>query len=96
MAYQKQEEATLQLLRDMASSDKRKAEAARVAFAQELISPLRRGIFDADNLGDIFVPQVIPMGSTASYPLDFVRPGEEDLYTAYTRRSGRRPCSASV
>lgn len=92
MAYEKHEEGTLQLLRDMASSDKRKAEAARQAFAAELVAPLRRGIFDADNLGDIYVPQVIPMGSTASYPLDFVRPGEEDLYTAYTlAEQGRLP-----
>jgi len=92
MAYEKHDEKTLQLLRDMASGDKRKADAARQAFAAELVSPLRRGIFDADNLGDIYVPQVIPMGSTASYPLDFVRPGEEDLYTAYTlAEQGRLP-----
>jgi hypothetical protein len=92
MAYEKHEETTLQLLRDMASSDKRKADAARQAFAAELVAPLRRGIFDADNLGDIYTPQVIPAGATASYPLDFVRPGEEDLYTAYTlAEQGRLP-----
>lgn len=92
MAYEKHEEATLQLLRDMASGDRRKADAARQAFAAELVSPLRRGIFDADNLGDIYTPQIIPAGSTASYPLDFVRPGEEDLYTAYTlAEQGRLP-----
>lgn len=92
MAYEKHEESTLQQIRDMASSDKRKADAARQAFAAELVAPLRRGIFDRDNLGDIYVPQVIPMGATASYPLDFVRPGEEDLYTAYTlAEQGRLP-----
>jgi hypothetical protein len=92
MAYEKHDENTLQLLRDMASSDKRKANAARQAFASELVAPLRRGVFDADNLGDIYVPQVIPMGSTASYPLDFVRPGEEDQYTAFTlAEQGRLP-----
>ena len=90
--YEKQNEKTLELLRAMADVDQRKATAARTAFAQELISPLRRGIFDADNLGEIYSPQVIPAGSTASYPLDFVRPGEEDSYTAYTlAEQGRLP-----
>lgn len=90
--YEKQNEQTLDLLRAMASRDQRVANAARVAFAQELISPLRRGIFDADNLGDIYSPQVIPPGATASYPLDFVRPGDEDTYTAYTlAEQGRLP-----
>jgi hypothetical protein len=90
--YEKHEEHTLELLRAMASRDQRKAAAARQAFAQELVSPLRRGIFDADNLGDIYAPQVIPYGATASYPLDFVRPGEEDTYTAYTlAEQGRLP-----
>jgi hypothetical protein len=92
MPYQKHDENTLELLRAMASRDQRKADAARKAFAAELISPLRRGIFDADNLGEIYSPQVIPYGSTASYPLDFVRPGEEDTYTAYTlAEQGRLP-----
>lgn len=90
--YEKQNEQTLELLRAMASRDQRKADAARKAFAQELVSPLRRGIFDADNLGEIYNPQVIPYGSTASYPLDFVRPGDEDTYTAYTlAEQGRLP-----
>jgi len=90
--YEKKNEETLTLLRAMASRDQRKADAARQAFAQELISPLRRGIFDADNLGEIYSPQVIPYGATASYPLDFVRPGDEDAYTAYTlAEQGRLP-----
>lgn len=90
--YEKQNEQTLDLLRAMADRDQRKAEAARKAFAAELVAPLRRGIFDADNLGDIYTPQVIPYGATASYPLDFVRPGDEDSYTAYTlSEQGRLP-----
>lgn len=90
--YEKQNEQTLDLLRAMADRDQRKAEAARKAFAAELVAPLRRGIFDADNLGSIYTPQVIPYGATASYPLDFVRPGDEDSYTAYTlSEQGRLP-----
>lgn len=90
--YKKQSERELELLRAMASSDQRIAGAARRAFAQELVSPLRRGVFDADNLGEIFTPQVIPPGGTASYPLDFVLPGTEDAYTAYTLpEQGRLP-----
>lgn len=92
MLYEKQDGQTLELLRAMGSRDQRKAQAARQAFAQELVSPLRRGVFDADNLGEIYSPQVIPYGSTASYPLDFVRPGDEDTFTAYTiAEQGRLP-----
>lgn len=92
MAYEKHNEQTLELLRAMASRDARTASAARQAFAAELISPLRQGVLDADNLGDIYAPQVIPPGATASYPLDFVRPGEEDSFTAYTlAEQGRLP-----
>jgi hypothetical protein len=90
--YEKQDEQMLTLLRAMASRDQGMSEAARKSFAQELVAPLRRGIFDADNLGDIYTPQVIPYGATASYPLDFVRPGDEDTYTAYTlAEQGRLP-----
>ena len=92
MPYEKQDENMLKLIQAMGSRDQRQAQAARQAFAEELISPLRRGIFDADNLGEIYTPQVIPYGGTASYPLDFVRPGEEDQYTAYTlAEQGRLP-----
>jgi hypothetical protein len=90
--YDKQDDQTLDLLRAMGDRDQRKASAARQAFAAELVSPLRKGIFDADNLGEIYTPQVIPPGATASYPLDFVRPGEEDSFTAYTlAEQGRLP-----
>ena len=84
MAYEKQNEETLATIRAMSSRDQGVAQAARRAFAEGLMYPLRRGIFDADNLGSIYTAQVIPAGATASYPLDFVRPGDEDAYTAYT------------
>lgn len=92
MNYVKMTPEALELCRLMAHSDQRTAEAARRAFAAGLIEPLRQGVFDKDNLSDIFTPQVIPPGATANYPLDFIRPGEEDQYIAYSLpEQGRLP-----
>lgn len=78
-------EQQIALLRATASNDLDVAMAAQRAFAQALNEPLRQGIFDEDNLGGIFARQVIPAGAQANYPLDFVRPGTEDLdFTAIT------------
>lgn len=92
MAYEKIDEALIAKMRLMASDDENIALAARRAFAQGLSMPLRQGVFDRDNLGDIYTPQVIPPGATANYPLDFIRPGEEDNYIAYSlAQQGRLP-----
>lgn len=92
MNYMKIDKALIEKLKLMGHSDKRVAEAAQRAFAEELIHPLRQGVFDRDNLGDIYTPQVIPPGATANYPLDFIRPGEESDWVAYTiAEQGRLP-----
>jgi len=49
------------------------------AMAQALDEPLRMGIFDEDNLGAIYRREVLAPGAQSNYPLDFVRPGTEDL-----------------
>jgi hypothetical protein len=92
MTYEKLDSKTLKVLDLMGHPDEGVASAARRAFAQGLTMPLRQGVFDRDNLGDIFTPQVIPPGATANYPLDFIRPGEEDNYIAYSlAEQGRLP-----
>jgi len=92
MTYEKFDGELLRRMRAMAHEDENVATAARRAFAQGLTMPLRQGVFDRDNLGDIFTPQVIPPGATANYPLDFIRPGEEDNYIAYSlAQQGRLP-----
>lgn len=73
------------LLRATASTDLDVAMAAQRAFAQALNEPLRQGIFDEDNLGGIYRREVLAPGAQANFPLDFVRPGTEDLdFTAIT------------
>jgi len=81
------------LLRLTASSNIEVAMAAQKAMAQALDAPLRQGIFDEDNLGGIFRREVLAPGAQSNYPLDFIRPGTEDLdFTAITLpKQGRVP-----
>lgn len=81
------------LLRATASTNLDIAMAAQRAFAQALSEPLREGIFDEDNLGGIYRREVLAPGAQANFPLDFVRPGTEDLdFTAITLpKQGRVP-----
>lgn len=79
----------IEMLRSTAAVDPAQAFAAQKALAAALQEPLRKGIFDEDNLvagnGRIFAPNVLAPGAQANYQLDFVRPGTEDLdYTAVT------------
>lgn len=81
------------LLRLTASRNRDVAYAAQKAMAAALDAPLRQGIFDEDNLGGIYRREVLAAGATPNYPLDFVRPGTEDLdFTAITLpKQGRVP-----
>jgi hypothetical protein len=83
----------LQLLKSTASENPADALVAQKALAEALTEPLRKGIFDADNLGGIFARQVLAPGAQANYQLDFVRPGTEDIdFTAITMpKQGRVP-----
>lgn len=79
-------------LQATASPDTEIRTKAQQALAAELNWPLRQGIFDRDNLGGIFERQVLAPGATANYPLDFVRPGDEDHFNAFTMpKQGRVP-----
>lgn len=79
-------------LRATAASNTPTREAAQHAFADALAAPLRQGVFDRDNLGEIFEKQVLAPGAQANYPLDFVKPGTEDDFIAFTMpKQGRVP-----
>lgn len=66
--------------------------ATQRAMSAELQTPLRQGVFDRDNLGPIFERQVLAPGAQANYPLDFVKPGDEDNFIAFTMpKQGRIP-----
>lgn len=89
----KMSDDNIQLLRATASDNYTEAMAAQRALAAALSEPLRKGIFDEDNLSGIFARQVLAPGAQANYQLDFVRPGEEDInFTAVTLpKQGRIP-----
>jgi len=82
----------IEALRATASPDNDVRSRAQKAFAAELNMPLRQGVFDRDNLGGIYEKQVLAPGAQANYPLDFVKPGEEDEFMAFTLpKQGRVP-----
>lgn len=92
-SYRSIDPQKLALLRLTGSSNREIARAAMRALAQALDAPLRKGVFDRDNLDGIFAREVLAPGATPNYPLDFVRPGTEDLdYTATVLpKQGRVP-----
>ena len=90
--YKNYSEAAKDALRRTASSDQAVRENAMKAFAAKLQEPLRQGIFDRDNLGEIYEKQVLDPGVQATYPLDFIQPGTEDDYSAFAMpKQGRIP-----
>ncbi len=84
--------AMTQLLRDSGSKDQRQSEAATRQLAVALTTPLRKGVFSGYVLDGIFERYVLEPGAAPEYPLDFVQPGTEKNYVAYTIPSqGRIP-----
>jgi hypothetical protein len=55
---------------------------AQIAKAVEL--PLRQGILSGDILDGIFEPITLQQGATPEFPLDFLAPGTEKDFVAYT------------
>jgi hypothetical protein len=84
MALNKITPEQVALLRATASENPAEADKAQRALAAALQEPLRKGIFDEDNVSWIYARHVLAPGAQANYQLDFIRPGEEDLnFTAY-------------
>lgn len=79
-------------LQACASPDAAVREKAQHAFAAELTSPIRKAVFDESNHAGIFQVDELAPGAQANYPLDFVKPGDEDNFIAYTiPKQGRLP-----
>ena len=74
------------LLKTSASNDERVAIEAQRKILEEAQAALREGILDGDIVGQygIFVPQDMTDGQPLEWPLDFVVPGTESEYAAYT------------
>jgi len=84
--------AMTQLLRDSGSKDPGQSEAATRQLAVALETPLRKGVMSGDITGGIFERIRLAPGAAPEFPLDFVQPGTEKDYVAYTIPSqGRIP-----
>jgi hypothetical protein len=66
------------------SVQKEQALAANAEFAKALELPLRQGVLSGDILDGIYEPIVLQQGATPEFPLDFVAPGTEKDFVAYT------------
>ena len=58
--------------------------AACHEFAKALELPLRKGILSGDILSGLFEPIKLAPGATPEFPLDFLAPGTEKDFVAYT------------
>jgi len=88
----KSSEAMVQVLRDSGSKDPGQSEAATRQLAVALETPLRKGVMSGDITGGIFERIRLAPGAAPEFPLDFVQPGTEKDYVAYTiPNQGRIP-----
>jgi len=85
-AFKNPDQDMRELLVASASGDEAVAQAARndIAYAIEL--PLRQGVLDGDIIGGagIFEPLYLTGNASPEYPLDFLRPGTEKDFIAYS------------
>jgi hypothetical protein len=58
--------------------------AANAEFAKALEQPLRQGLLSGDILDGIFEPIQLAQSATPEFPLDFLAPGTEKDFVAYT------------
>ena len=66
------------------SLNKEEALAANSEFAKALELPLRQGVLNGDILDNIFEPITLAQSATPEFPLDFLAPGTEKDFVAYT------------
>ena len=73
-----------ELLKRSGSAQREVALAANAEFAKALELPLRQGILSGDILNGIFEPIRLDQSATPEFPLDFLAPGTEKDFVAYT------------
>jgi hypothetical protein len=73
-----------QLLAKAGSFDSNESLNAMAEIAKALELPLRKGVMDGDILGGIFEAIQLAPGATSEFPLDFLAPGTESQFVAYT------------
>jgi len=72
------------LLIKAGSGNKEESLAATAELAKALELPLRRGVMSGDILDGIFQAIRLAPGATSEFPLDFLSPGTEKEFVAYT------------
>ena len=72
------------LLVKSGSLQKEEALTANHEFAKALELPLRQGVLSGNILDDIFEPIALAQSATPEFPLDFLAPGTEKDFVAYT------------
>ena len=73
-----------EVLKRSGSSQREVAVAATKEFAKALETPLRQGLMSGDILDGIFEPIKLDQSATPEFPLDFLAPGTERDFVAYT------------
>ena len=72
------------ILRLSGDANKEKSLAALAEIAKALETPLRKGVMSGDILDGIFEVVQLAPGATSEFPLDFLAPGTEKDFVAYT------------
>lgn len=81
------QEATPQMkavLRKFASPNRREAMTAQTQVAKAMEEVLRKGVLSGDITGNIYEPIQLEGNATSEFPLDFIAPGTEKEFVAYT------------
>jgi hypothetical protein len=78
------EKQLTELLVRSGSADVNTSIAATAELATALTLPLRKGVMSGDITGNIFEPITLAPGATSEFPLDFLAPGTEKDFVAYT------------
>jgi len=74
----------IELLKQSGSNQFEHATAAQAELAKALTLPLRQGVLNGDIIGGIFEPINFQPGTSIEFPLDFLAPGSEKDFVAYT------------
>src|SRR5262245_46534649 len=72
------------LLRKAGSNRYDEAIAAQREIASAVTLPLQKGVMDGDITAGIFLAEEFEQGAAVEYPLDFLSPGDEKFFKAYT------------
>lgn len=73
-----------QLLRGTTAHEPEKARASLRELSKALTLPLRQGVMKGDIIAGIFEPIDFKNGGATEFPLDFLSPGSEKNFVAYT------------